>query len=104
CVVALHVRSLRPCPTRRSSDLDSTKATDVSRARFVPGSLPGSVPGFLPGFFSGFCESFFAVIGSSAILPQLRCIDASKLRKNGRSEEHTSEFQSRFDLVCRLLL
>src|SRR5699024_12099384 len=24
--------------------------------------------------------------------------------KNGRSEEHTSELQSRFDLVCRLLL
>src|SRR5699024_11979041 len=25
-------------------------------------------------------------------------------RKNVRSEEHTSELQSRFDLVCRLLL
>src|SRR5699024_11672615 len=24
--------------------------------------------------------------------------------QNGRSEEHTSELQSRFDLVCRLLL
>src|SRR5438067_6969316 len=24
--------------------------------------------------------------------------------KSGRSEEHTSELQSRFDLVCRLLL
>src|SRR5699024_11888130 len=24
--------------------------------------------------------------------------------ENGRSEEHTSELQSRFDLVCRLLL
>src|SRR5207249_7809354 len=28
-----------------------------------------------------------------------RCIDLNK-----RSEEHTSELQSRFDLVCRLLL
>src|SRR5699024_12195286 len=27
-----------------------------------------------------------------------------KLEINGRSEEHTSELQSRFDLVCRLLL
>src|SRR5699024_11914617 len=27
-----------------------------------------------------------------------------KLTKNLRSEEHTSELQSRFDLVCRLLL
>src|SRR3989440_2328734 len=26
------------------------------------------------------------------------------LRKRGRSEEHTSELQSRSDLVCRLLL
>src|SRR5438067_9688011 len=26
------------------------------------------------------------------------------LRKDTRSEEHTSELQSRFDLVCRLLL
>src|SRR5699024_10857753 len=51
----------------RNCSGDSTKATDVSRARFLPG--------FFSGFFSGFCESFFAVIGSSAILPQLRCID-----------------------------
>src|SRR5699024_11519985 len=26
------------------------------------------------------------------------------VRQEGRSEEHTSELQSRFDLVCRLLL
>src|SRR5699024_12550858 len=26
------------------------------------------------------------------------------VRQNARSEEHTSELQSRFDLVCRLLL
>src|SRR5699024_12826868 len=28
----------------------------------------------------------------------------SRIGKNSRSEEHTSELQSRFDLVCRLLL
>src|SRR5699024_12589181 len=28
----------------------------------------------------------------------------SAVKKNTRSEEHTSELQSRFDLVCRLLL
>src|SRR5437868_9870356 len=35
------------------------------------------------------------------------CSDAWKiasLKKAARSEEHTSELQSRFDLVCRLLL
>src|SRR5699024_11815413 len=33
---------------------------------------------------------------------QLLCL--AILRANERSEEHTSELQSRFDLVCRLLL
>src|SRR5699024_12012808 len=29
---------------------------------------------------------------------------SSKIKQDERSEEHTSELQSRFDLVCRLLL
>src|SRR5207249_11017000 len=32
------------------------------------------------------------------------CRDLRELRVFARSEEHTSELQSRFDLVCRLLL
>src|SRR5699024_12811148 len=36
---------------------------------------------------------------SGAVCRDIRC-----LRRGIRSEEHTSEFQSRFDLVCRLLL
>src|SRR5699024_12065864 len=31
-------------------------------------------------------------------------VDLTKSCRAGRSEEHTSELQSRFDLVCRLLL
>src|SRR5437868_11472081 len=31
-------------------------------------------------------------------------LDGDLVRKQRRSEEHTSELQSRFDLVCRLLL
>src|SRR5437868_9621105 len=34
----------------------------------------------------------------------LKYLSATYLIKIGRSEEHTSELQSRFDLVCRLLL
>src|SRR5438067_5413703 len=34
--------------------------------------------------------------------PAARCLAAAQNRR--RSEEHTSELQSRFDLVCRLLL
>src|SRR5438874_3257324 len=33
-----------------------------------------------------------------------RCENAQELRRVPRSEEHTSELQSRRDLVCRLLL
>src|SRR5207249_1722388 len=42
----------------------------------------------------------FAVIGGGFIGSEV----AAALRLQGRSEEHTSELQSRFDLVCRLLL
>src|SRR5699024_11536439 len=34
----------------------------------------------------------------------VRLMHAVNIFKKGRSEEHTSELQSRFDLVCRLLL
>src|SRR5699024_11340882 len=33
-----------------------------------------------------------------------RCMLGGMIGNNSRSEEHTSELQSRFDLVCRLLL
>src|SRR5699024_12292565 len=34
----------------------------------------------------------------------IRCLTAEVKEPFSRSEEHTSELQSRFDLVCRLLL
>src|SRR5207249_9063851 len=37
-------------------------------------------------------------------IPALSRSRTSALVSNSRSEEHTSELQSRFDLVCRLLL
>src|SRR5699024_11354331 len=44
---------------------------------------------------------------SGRIIPnQLRAVlnEHFRVRREPRSEEHTSELQSRFDLVCRLLL
>src|SRR2546422_8536985 len=38
------------------------------------------------------------------LLPQRVAVDAEDLRGAHRSEEHTSELQSRLHLVCRLLL
>src|SRR5699024_7199821 len=56
-----------------------------------------------------FTKEFGAFIASSTVDTATQ--DAIKKFKNdakdilaGRSEEHTSELQSRFDLVCRLLL
>src|SRR5690349_25014590 len=63
-------------PTRRSSDL--------GRAR-----LP------LPAAAEGGDRRRFAPDAAAALLP---------LPSRPRSEEHTSELQSRRDLVCRLLL
>src|SRR2546421_9644166 len=43
--------------------------------------------------------------GSAALCPELRWIHAGVEHADSyRSEEHTSELQSRSDLVCRLLL
>src|SRR5699024_12222075 len=38
------------------------------------------------------------------LTPDMDKDDKKKLKTRSRSEEHTSELQSRFDLVCRLLL
>src|SRR5690606_41008394 len=45
-----------------------------------------------------------ADLSTMTVQAQVSEADISKLRKNMRSEEHTSELQSRENLVCRLLL
>src|SRR5207249_11245013 len=79
-------------PPRRSSDL----------VRQLPVSVSGGVPAIVTAAPSG--ASHLKVSAKS--LEELR-----RPRRRGghdgrdaRSEEHTSELQSRFDLVCRLLL
>src|SRR5699024_12553528 len=77
-------------PTRRSSDLmadDGAQGLDV-HAVFQGGGGEG-VPQIV-----------------EPQMPALRSLQhcLEPLSDGGRSEEHTSELQSRFDLVCRLLL
>src|SRR5699024_12286917 len=67
-------------PTRRSSDLRPSPALIKREITFT--TLPGNQ--------------------GSTIYIEYTSI--KKIRKKSRSEEHTSELQSRFDLVCRLLL
>src|SRR5207248_9684306 len=44
------------------------------------------------------------VEGTPLVTPATGNLDAYHLYLKGRSEEHTSELQSPYDLVCRLLL
>src|SRR5690606_41828568 len=77
----LQHRNLHSFPTRRSSDLLKIDELGVSAGQ----------AGMLPR------------VGAN--LSDNRSIqNISQTRSNGRSEEHTSELQSRENLVCRLLL
>src|SRR5690606_42006550 len=87
-------RDLHSFPTRRSSDLAAVGLT--SRSRDAGGEPGGDQP--LPQL--GRLQHPAAVGGTHPGLRQMRRGDHF-LR---RSEEHTSELQSRENLVCRLLL
>src|SRR5437868_12510168 len=78
-------RHLHSFPTRRSSDLPSLPRSSTSRARLKSRGGGAAAPIFPRTIAASFARS----LGAS---------------RPGRSEEHTSELQSRFDLVCRLLL
>src|SRR5690606_42117714 len=92
----LHLLSF---PTRRSSDLDLFKMmfkevvipTNSNRFLFVIAPIVSLVPAFATWAVVPLSDNF--VIAD---------IDAGLLYV--RSEEHTSELQSRENLVCRLLL
>src|SRR5207302_8470418 len=88
-------RHLDAFPTRRSSDLryleamaPSTAASRSASSKTMKGALPPSSR-----------ESFLTVPAHWA----MRILPISVEPVN-RSEEHTSELQSRENLVCRLLL
>src|SRR5699024_12637153 len=102
CVDRQH-RVLASCPTRRSSDLGYAESGVTLT---VPGSVPGSAPCEPATVTSRFSADWSTAPKNPACAPSPRRIPAIPRpdRPWGRSEEHTSELQSRFDLVCRLLL
>src|SRR5699024_11236951 len=79
-------RDLHSVPTRRSSDL---------------GAMHGDVTAHAP---SDLLERDRLAGADAHRLPRGGDRIAHPQFAVGRSEEHTSELQSRFDLVCRLLL
>src|SRR5207249_10259732 len=91
--------ALPPLPTRRSSDLDGMGPAYVTATRLARGGSAGRLHlDDLP--YTALVRTYAAdgpVTDSAAAATAMAC--GAK-----RSEEHTSELQSRFDLVCRLLL
>src|SRR5699024_12882799 len=96
-------RPLYSLPTRRSSDLGHF-ADRVQGLGFIAAAAIQNE--FLGG------EDFLALahahkgadLQQHEILAGQPIIEGGGKLLNVRSEEHTSELQSRFDLVCRLLL
>src|SRR5699024_12089705 len=95
-----HLCYLRSFPTRRSSDLGICGNCCTSRSYSVV-----LIMGFLKklpvfGIFTGSGNLLFRISITISLISWIPGSEIPRLR----SEEHTSELQSRFDLVCRLLL
>src|SRR5699024_12846697 len=90
CHLAGDSPALHAFPTRRSSDLGGADPGGGGRAAPL---LPGGAGGVSEGLPGGVLPAGVPLGG----LP-------GGLSPGLRSEEHTSELQSRFELVCRLLL
>src|SRR5699024_12857536 len=89
-------RAADPLPTRRSSDLDTPDVILMDEKYIAEYGGRGALLNLAD---AGLDTSEF-VEGSVEVgeLPEEGLVAI-----NARSEEHTSELQSRFDLVCRLL-
>src|SRR5207253_11148134 len=85
---------LHSFPTRRSSDLGGTLGYPTANLRVDPDLL---VPAY--GIYAGAAAGHRAAV-SIGTNPHY----GGRERRVERSEEHTSELQSRGHLVCRLLL
>src|SRR5699024_11713082 len=87
-------RALFCFPTRRSSDLNIAKKYNTTVEEILKVN-----PGINP---------YNLQVGQKICIPDeepaVDCDGMYYVVRPGRSEEHTSELQSRFDLVCRLLL
>src|SRR5206468_12716298 len=97
-------RVLHPFPTRRSSDLTAGKET-YPAGRFLYSAMPrdGEVVLDFNKAYSPPC-AFTDYATCPLPPPQNRLPVRVEAGEKDRSEEHTSELQSRSDLVCRLLL
>src|SRR5207249_8309041 len=99
CHLPCPPRDLRSFPTRRSSDLPIEARVLAYQARAKYGRpITPSWMACIPSMARGLERRWVPICTRRG--PS----DARAPSPSRRSEEHTSELQSRFDLVCRLLL
>src|SRR5699024_12522484 len=96
-----HTHSAR-LPTRRSADLRSSLILVPCSGKLVERKMNSS----LQRNFMNRLETFLNVKKVSSLFMKFLWSDEFIFRSTNlpRSEEHTSELQSRFDIVCCLLL
>src|SRR5699024_12871622 len=92
------LRSLPCFPTRRSSDL-----SDDALFYTMPWVLAKVVP-LAAGPAAALARVHRAALAKAQASGAGSPLQLAAFQAAARSEEHTSELQSRFDLVCRLLL
>src|SRR5699024_12144173 len=98
----VHQRYLHSFPTRRSSDLGSITYTYPQINRVTEDI---NVVVYLKKV--NYSKVRYDIVADNATWtdsPFDQGADGLFIDTKGRSEEHTSELQSRFDIVCRLLL
>src|SRR5690606_41985210 len=97
-------RSIHSFPTRRSSDLYVKLKTTIYQEVFNMKEIL-KVEGMSCGHCVNSIETNVGELtGVSAVKVDLANKEVAVEFDNARSEEHTSELQSRENLVCRLLL
>src|SRR5699024_12539202 len=94
---SLHLPYLLSFPTRRSSDLRLSVKVRAITSRCCSGVRELKRTAY-PDTRMVSCGYFSGCLTASSRVSRRRTLTFR------RSEEHTSELQSRFDLVCRLLL
>src|SRR5699024_12687260 len=96
--------ALHSLPTRRSSDLDDNRrGRGCNRSEGFNARDTAVFTRFINGSKLLFLFVFLLLAECTWQPNLIDGIRARALLFNGRSEEHTSELQSRVDLVCRLL-
>src|SRR5207249_11257181 len=91
---------LHPFPTRRSSDLTRTISIAASTADWAWFSRARGAPKTAMKPSPMYCRMSPPQRSTTGTTSPKKVLASASTR----SEEHTSELQSRFDLVCRLLL